>query len=765
MTYFKYQQKAIEELYEVIDEHLDFYKTRKNKNKIPNTKDIHFIAPTGSGKTIMAFGLMDMLAEKKENLVFIWIAPNTLHYQSLEKFRNLSDKTVSNLLPIDSDEIESDNTLNANEILCLNWSSLDKTSNLLIKENETGRYLDNIIKKTKDDDKIIIALIDESHIASQNQKTKAYEFLQKLNSVLQIEITATPKNISLHDDKVEVIEDDVKAEGVIKKQFIFNDFSDENINDEKLIKYAYNKLQEITKMYEKYTNGKIIPLMIIQIENENVDECRKEQVKIEKYLENIGLNIKKDIAYYLSEDKSKSENLAKNDNPIQIVFTKTAIATGWDCPRASVLLTFRKSKDDKFKTQVLGRINRMPELKHYDEILLDSAYVYANVTKYIPNDLTFKVKTAIEANNETVTIKKGLKNIISLPYFQKWMVIEKFYKSEYDIKQFIEKKCLNFIKNAHLDIKDITSDIIQNLKIEHIQDIAISKNNAKYMLTTDEIQKIVSYSFARSGFEEINIKPKQGTLFEVEKSLVPFDTIHLLNILKKSLNQLQNKSYNYLDIYKIILNYQNYANFIKLLSDIKNESYKKRLSKVSKDIIFDELEEDFNFMWNPENEFICDKSILKKLSYKSLYNKDCVKDFNTFEKLFISLLEDNKNVKYWYRNGSTNNYFCIPYKKNNIIREFFPDFIVLYNDDTIGIYDTKCEMTASDGEAKDKAEYLYMYCEKYGYKNGLIKIEKKVNINYFKINCRENYTNYDVNNVEWEEFGILNDEKNLFNDL
>lgn len=173
----------------------------------------------------------------------------------------LSDITTSELTPIDSDGIESDNILKSNEILCLNWSSLDKKTNLLIAENETGKYLDNIITKTKEDGKIIIALIDESHIASQNEKTKAFKFLQGLNPVIKIEITATPKNISVKDDKVEVAEEDVKAEGVIKKQFIFNDFNDDNIDDAKLVKYAYEKLQAITKKYNERSNAKIVPLI------------------------------------------------------------------------------------------------------------------------------------------------------------------------------------------------------------------------------------------------------------------------------------------------------------------------------------------------------------------------------------------------------------------------------------------------------------------------------------------------------------------------
>ena len=55
-------------------------------------------------------------------------------------------------------------------------------------------------------------------------------------------------------------------------------------------------------------------------------------------------------------------------------------------------------------------------------------------------------------------------------------------------------------------------------------------------------------------------------------------------------------------------------------------------------------------------------------------------------------------------------------------------------------------MTASDGEAKEKAEYLYSYCKMKKLRGGLIKLkELPTNYGKFVINQRETYTNYDPN--------------------
>jgi len=764
MTLFEYQNEAVKKLFEIVDEGLDVCEVRQKRGRGLNTKTIHFISPTGSGKTVMSFALMDELVQERDNLVFVWIAPNTLHTQSLDKFNKLTDMVSSQLNPIDSDGIESNNILNTNDILCLNWSSLDKENNILIKENESGKYIDNIINLTKDDGKIIIALIDESHIASQNDTTKAYEFLKRLNPAIKIEITATPKKIQSDEKVVEIDKQDVIDAGVIKKQFIFNAFNDHQVDNRKLVEFAYKKLQEITQKYYEYTNGKIIPLMIIQIENEKADDYNRVKHEIERYLFDIGIK-QADIAYYLSNDKERSEDLAKNDNPIQIVFTKTAIATGWDCPRASVLLTFRKSNNDKFKTQVLGRINRMPELKHYGEELLDSAYVFANASRYIPDDPSTKyaVKSKKEVEEETVALKDEAKEKFSLPLITKELVISSYYNSEYDMNTFVVKKCEKYANEVYLNYSDITNGIIRNLKLENLMEIPITPDNANYILEPNEVTKIISSTFRQNGFNRISERSiKQPTLFDSEIDLTPFETEHLLRILKEALSEAANQKLTFLETYKIVLQEGNYEKFVKMLSDIKNESLKKRLAKISKEVLFDEMKNEA-VSWKPLKSFMCDKKNLINIKNKNIYSKNCMNDFNKTERAFVSLLETMPNVLYWYRNGSKGkDYFRIPYKKDNIIREFYPDFIVMYNDNKIGIYDTKSEMTANNKEAKDKAEFLYAYCNQYGFKNGLIKIDKIGNVYYFQINERENYTNYDKNNVEWENFGTLVEEKNIF---
>ncbi|WNB85762.1 hypothetical protein [Cellulomonas sp. ATA003] len=51
---------------------------------------------------------------------------------------------------------------------------------------------------------------------------------------------------------------------------------------------------------------------------------------------------------------------------VRVVLCKTAITTGWDCPRAEVLLSFRVARDLDLITQVMGRMVRTPLARRID---------------------------------------------------------------------------------------------------------------------------------------------------------------------------------------------------------------------------------------------------------------------------------------------------------------------------------------------------------------------------------------------------------------
>jgi len=75
---------------------------------------------------------------------------------------------------------------------------------------------------------------------------------------------------------------------------------------------------------------------------------------------------------------------------------KQAIDTGWDCPRAHILVKFRESHSETFEIQTVGRILRMPEQKHYASEELNRGYIYTNVQSII-----VKKKNTIRTSSST----------------------------------------------------------------------------------------------------------------------------------------------------------------------------------------------------------------------------------------------------------------------------------------------------------------------------------------------------------------------------
>lgn len=97
---------------------------------------------------------------------------------------------------------------------------------------------------------------------------------------------------------------------------------------------------------------------------------------IERYFEAQGITYENGrLACWFSEQHENLPNIEAPYGKQEAVIIKQAVATGWDCPRAHILVKLRDNMDETFEIQTVGRIRRMPEAKHYENDLLDSCYL------------------------------------------------------------------------------------------------------------------------------------------------------------------------------------------------------------------------------------------------------------------------------------------------------------------------------------------------------------------------------------------------------
>ena len=132
------------------------------------------------------------------------------------------------------------------------------------------------------------------------------------------------------------------------------------------------------KIHSEFLRRKVEvnPLIVVQLPNKSdvlLDS-------IETYLSAQGITYENNqLAVWLAGKKQNLESISENNAESIVVIIKQAIATGWDCPRAHILVKLRDNMSETFEIQTIGRIRRMPEAKHYEDDLLDCCYLYTTL--------------------------------------------------------------------------------------------------------------------------------------------------------------------------------------------------------------------------------------------------------------------------------------------------------------------------------------------------------------------------------------------------
>lgn len=411
-----YQRTAVHELKERVVRLLNFG-GRRNK--------MVFKAPTGSGKTVMVSAMMDELQrELKESgecrytrVAWVWIAPNKLHQQSYRSMRNFFSETRS-LRPVMFDECEHLEGLRDGEVLFLNWESINKDNAVLIRDNEQNRTLYELLRRTRIEHGIpVVVIIDEEHMFGGRNAVKSEKVLANINPDIELRVSATP--ITGGCDTVVVQRQEVVDEEMIKKGVQLNpdvksdrEQSDLTVN-QRLLKRALQKRDDLAKELKEYG---INPLLLVQLPNDSSESLSREEStiadEVKQYLATPGIDITEDnggLAVWLSKEKSPNlGNIVHNDDATKVLLFKQAIALGWDCPRAAVLLIFRELKSMTFTTQTVGRILRMPQQHFYNDDSLNYGYVYTNLSadiiSVVGDDMNYI--SSVYANQ-----REGLNNI------------------------------------------------------------------------------------------------------------------------------------------------------------------------------------------------------------------------------------------------------------------------------------------------------------------------------------------------------------------
>lgn len=338
--------------------------------KCADHDEIVLSAPTGSGKTVMVCKFIDDYLDENPDTVFLWLCPGAggLHKQSEDSFAE-----VTSGIPygdVYSFITEPDPR---GQVFFINWDKINKKSNVVLRDGEHRDLMAKVLACHNSGIKIFM-LIDEEH----KYKDTANEYIANIQPVHVLRISATP--ISKGDHTEIVSDGEAIAAGLIATGIAINEGVSQAIqennkldDDLMLIELADKKRQEIQAEYDR-RGLNIRPLVLIQFPN-GYDEWID---RVKQALDNLGYGPASGMvaSWFSGDHPDNPEEIRKMDGQYAFLLFKQAIATGWDCPRAKILVKLREGGTERFNIQTVGRVRRMPERKHYDCDLIDSCYLY-----------------------------------------------------------------------------------------------------------------------------------------------------------------------------------------------------------------------------------------------------------------------------------------------------------------------------------------------------------------------------------------------------
>jgi type III restriction enzyme len=400
------------------------------------------------------------------------------------------------------------------------------------------------------------------------------------------------------------------------------------------------------------------------------------------------------LAIWLSEEKTDTlANVTKNDNEVEVLVFKQAIALGWDCPRASILVIFRESTSFVFTIQTIGRIMRMPELKYYSKDELNKGFVFTNLAKIdITEDYAKDYITTGEAKRDNALYKEiKIPSIYLKRQRERTRLSGEFARIFSQIADQINLKTKITISPSRIANTIIADGKIVNIdqtgEIEH-------KGSIEVQLSEAELQK----RFDKFITETCSPYAPADSSDRLKTALYQFLTKEFQ--LKKFDSQAQ----------RVVLGKENWQFFVDAIN-LSKEKYKRDVIEPLSEV----REQVPNPTWEVPVVISYSERFTKESKPKSIMKPFYTKKQSEPERLFIEALEKSRRVKWWFKNGESEiKYFAVLRSDGN--GAFYPDFIVQFDDGSIGIFDSKSGRTAETSDAGPRAEGLQAYIsQKYVY--------------------------------------------------
>ena len=432
---FPFQKRALSDIRMKTAEALGSY----HRTHAPQV--VSFTAPTGAGKTIIMSALIESILygddsyAEQPNAIIVWLSDSPqLNEQSKLKIDSKADKIrLSQCVTVTEDSFDKE-TFEDGHIYFLNTQKLSVTSRLTKNgDNRSYTIWETLANTVRDKSDRLYFIIDEAHRGMQGREaSKATTIMQKFikgsdedhippmpvvigMSATTQRFNALVEGTSSTIHKAIVTADEVRASGLLKDRIVitYPEASAVN-NDMAILQAAADDWKEKWEHWTQYCFEQhyayVNPILIIQVLNgtggkltdTNLDDC------IAKIEERTGFKLESGQVVHTFggttasltvngiEVRYEEPSRIADDRNIRVVFFKENLSTGWDCPRAETMMSFKHANDATYIAQLLGRMVRTPMQMHIqvDDVLND-------VHLYLPYFNEETVKDVVEALQST----------------------------------------------------------------------------------------------------------------------------------------------------------------------------------------------------------------------------------------------------------------------------------------------------------------------------------------------------------------------------
>ncbi|WP_114906858.1 DEAD/DEAH box helicase [Ornithinimicrobium murale] len=401
----EYQSEAARDLIGAIREGVDSHRQRDRLSSVTLS------AITGAGKTVIATSVIEALLYGSETLdvtadrrlVFLWVTDDpVLNRQTAFRMK----ESASTLVADDLVEIEAGfhaEKLEPSKVYFVNIQRLSRTSTLVKPgEGRTWSLWQTLANTVNDSDVDLVVVQDEAHRGSAPAKdaptivsriiSGTHDGAPQPSPVPMVwGISATPGKfdkamlaarrtiLPSHNVEVEAVRDS----GLLKKKIRVARPDEAGIYDTTTLRESTAVLAGMTKDWAEHCatdvniTRTVVPVMVVQVPDKPKTSDLASYIEVieEAWRDAHGQDLEPDAVVNVFGEHETLElgdctvryispELIQDDDTIRVVLAKTAITTGWDCPRAEILFSMRGAKDETHIAQLLGRIVRTPLADH-----------------------------------------------------------------------------------------------------------------------------------------------------------------------------------------------------------------------------------------------------------------------------------------------------------------------------------------------------------------------------------------------------------------